>query len=376
MRTFLSIVFSFIIISIAFTQRYESYKELKDTTFQSTSLGYEKDISIVVPKGWDPSLAKRFPVILIFNKENKAVNNYIINTIDYITTNYQMPSCIIISVASPFKYNYAETAYQVSTSSGKAKKNEGFIFDELLPFAEEKLNANSFRMLIGHSRYGFYTTSLFINRIQNLNAVIAFCPFYKQEKINLADSSIHYKPKTDQPVKYYRAGVESDYMEDYTEFERQMNESYINIKGTEFEYTYPDVVPGLAIAPALYDIFHFWAEEQRKYDNKGKFNLAELDEINKNIERHYGENLSLSIGVLNGKAWRFFTRGEYEDAIRAWELLLNEHPSFLDAFMGIVAAQSKVRIDNKKRLSAFRKCVKEANYFTEKEKKELLRELR
>jgi hypothetical protein len=376
MKTLLSVLFSFIIISAAFTQRYESYKKLKDTTFQSSSLGYEKDISIVVPKEWDPSLSKRFPVILIFNKENESINNYIINTIDYITTNSQMPSCIIISVASPFKYNYTETAYQVSTSSGKAKKNEAFIFDELLPFAAEKLKANSFRLLIGHSRYGFYTTSLFVNRIQDLNAVIAFCPSYKQEKINLADSSIHYKPKNDQAVKYYRAGVESDHIEDYEEFERQVDKSYFNIKATEFKYVYPDVVPGLAIAPALYDIFNFWAEEQRKYDNRGKFNPAELAEINKNIELHYGEQMSLSIGVLNGKAWGFFTRGSYEDAIRAWELLLNEHPSFLDAFMGIISAQSEVRIDNKKRLSAFRKCVKEATYFTKKEKKELLRELR
>jgi enterochelin esterase-like enzyme len=374
MRILLSITF-LLVINNAFAQKYESYKKLKDTTFQSSSLGYGKDISIVVPLEWEASIDKKFPVILIFDKQNERSNNYIINTIDYITTNYQMPSCIVISVASTFEYRYKETSYKISTPSGKAKENEQFIFDELLPFAEEELKANAFRLLIGHSRYGYYTSSLFVNRIHDLNAVIALCPFYEQEQVNFADSSIHYKPKNDQPVKYYRAGVESLYMEDYYRLENQVNKNNINIKATEFKHADHNVIPGLAIAPALYDVFHYWAKEQNRYYKNTVFNAKELELIAENTQAHYGEGLRLSIGVLNGVGWGFFGRKEYKSAIQAWELLLKEYPSFADAYWGIIESQKELKIDKQETIRAFKKCLADYDYYTPEEKIEMLKEL-
>jgi len=368
-------LFSLVVIRGIFAQNYESYKKLKDTTFQSNSLGYNKDLSIIVPLEWEPSIAKKFPVILIFDKQNQRSNNYMINTIDYITTNYQMPSCIIISVASDFKYRYKETSYSISTTLGKAKENEQFIFDELLPFAEQELNAGSFRMLIGHSRYGYYTTSLFINRINDLNAVIALCPFYEQKKINFADSTIHYYPKNHQPVKYYRAGIESDYMEDYYQLENQVNKNHINIKGTEFKHADHNVIPGLAIASALYEIFHFWAKEQNKYYSNTVFDAKELELIAENIQNHYGEKMHLSIGVLNGKGWGLFGEKEYKKAIQAWELLLKEYPNFADAYWGIIDAQKELKIDTNATIRAFKKCLADYDYYTPEEKEEMLKEL-
>lgn len=375
MNIFLLVIFSLITMENITAQHYESYQKLKDTTFYSHHLGYAKELSIVVPLEWDTAIAKKFPVILIFDKQNKRSNQYILNTIDYMTTNYQMPSCVVISVASSFEKRYAETVHQPTTSKGKAKENEQFIFDELLPLAEKELRASTFRMLIGHSRYGYYTTSLFINRIKDLSAVIALCPFYQQKGVNWADSVVHYYPNGHQPVKYYRAGIESDYMQDYHHLENQVNRNHINIKGIEFKTADHNVIPGLTIAPALYEVFYFWANQQNLYYSNTHFNAAQLDTIETQIETHYGAKMRLSIGVLNGKGWGLLERKEYQKAIEAWELLLQEYPNFADAYWGIIEAQKELKIDTTSTIRSFKACLDRYNYYTPQEKEEMLKEL-
>ena len=99
-----------------------------------------------------------------------------------------MPSSIIISIESEQKYRYFETLHKISSEKGLAEENEKFIFDELIPLAEKHYNASLFRLFIGHSRYGYFTSSLFFSRIDDLNGVISLSPFFSQKNVDLTDS--------------------------------------------------------------------------------------------------------------------------------------------------------------------------------------------
>lgn len=93
-------------------QNYERYKILKDITLNPTSLGFEKKISVIVPIEWQKKSKNKFPLIIVFDRQNKRSNQYILNTIDYLTSNEQIPSSIIISVESEQRYRYLETQYK------------------------------------------------------------------------------------------------------------------------------------------------------------------------------------------------------------------------------------------------------------------------
>ena len=58
-----------------------------------------------------------------------------------------------------------ETLHRKTNPSGMAEENELFIFNELIPFIEKNYKASKFRVLIGHSRYGYLTTYLFEKRL-------------------------------------------------------------------------------------------------------------------------------------------------------------------------------------------------------------------
>ncbi len=144
-------------------QNYERYKALPDTSISSKYLGFTKNISVTVPLEWQKDLDRDFPLILVFDRQNQRSHNFILHTIDYLTSNEQMPSAVIISVASEQKFRGLETLHKASDTKGLAEENEKFLFEELIPLAEEQYKASPFRLLIVHSCYGYFTTSLIIS---------------------------------------------------------------------------------------------------------------------------------------------------------------------------------------------------------------------
>ena len=180
-KKILILLFLFCSIQL-FSQKYESYKKLTDTTISSLNLGYNKNISVIVPKDWQQNLEKTYPLTIIFDRQNKRSNQFIINTIDYLTINDQMPASIIVSVDSEQMKRTKETLHRKTNPSGMAEENELFIFNELIPFIEKNYKASKFRVLIGHSRYGYLTTYLFEKRLNQLNGIISLSPFFTTQK--------------------------------------------------------------------------------------------------------------------------------------------------------------------------------------------------
>lgn len=366
--------------SSLFAQNYERYKKLNDTIVSSTNLGFEKKISIIVPIEWQKGIKNDFPLIIVFDKQNKRSNNYILNTIDYLTSNEQMPSSIIVSVESEQRYRNIETQYKISDPNGLALENEKFIFEELIPLAEREYKASSFRILIGHSRYGYFTTSLFNSRINDLNGIVSMSPFFIQKNIDLTDSiselnrlSYHYK-------KYYRFGIGNDYPVDFIKMDsiitKNIHNPFLDIKGYRFKEADHNVTPGLLINTALYEIFEDWSAIQSKYISNKQIDLDIKPSLDKEILSNYGVKLNFSIGILNGKGWYFYNEKQYNKAIQAWKILIDSYPNFSETYLYIIKAQIQLRQGYSETVKEFNKSLVNSEFYTEKEKKELEIELR
>lgn len=168
------------------SQGLERYRMLKDTSMVSKSLGYKKHIQITVPVEYQENLPQSFPLVLIFDMQNQRQYQYILKSIDFLTSNEQIPSAVIVGVeAGSGNRRYRETQLKVSDSTGMAEKNEAYIFNELIPLLRGRFKASSFTILVGHSRYGFLTTYLLAKHPNDLNAVVSISPFMQQPGFNL-----------------------------------------------------------------------------------------------------------------------------------------------------------------------------------------------
>lgn len=359
-------------------QEYERYKKLTDTTITSQYLGFNKNITVTVPFEWQKDIDRDFPLIIIFDRQNPRSHNYIINTIDYLTSNEQMPSAVIISVESEQEFRYQETQKKISSDKGLAKENEMFIFQELIPLAEQQFHASSFRLFIGHSRYGYFTSSLLFSRINELNSVISLSPFFTQNNVDLTDSVKTLNNLSFNSTKYYRFGIGNDYPDDFVKMDSAVHllqNSDLNIKGYLFKEADHNVTPGLTIAISLYEIFEKWSNIQNEYFSNDQKDLQIIDSLNKEIVSHYGCSLEFSLGILNGKGWYFYGEKEYDKAIEAWRLLLNSYPNLSEGYLYIIDAQVQLQQDASKTIEEFNRSLARSEIYTDQEKKELIQEL-
>lgn len=378
-KIFLFLLLIGLVTTSLYGQNYERYKKLIDTTLNSKYLGFSKNITITVPIEWQNNISHDFPLIIVFDKQNPRSHNYILNTIDYLTSNEQMPSSILVSIESDEEHRVYETLLKVQSKKGLAYENEQFLFDELIPLLENQYKASSFRVLIGHSRYGYFTTSLLSHRINDLNAVVAISPFFSEDNVNLIDSISELNRKIFSNQKFFRFAIGGDFPNSYYKMDSLIKLQPIpkfNAKGLIFPEADHNVTPGLAIASSLYDIFEYWSKNQNLYLDNKVFDASTLDSLSGNIIAYYGQDLNFSLGVLNGRGWYFYGEEQYENAIKSWELLLTTYPNFSEGFLYILEAQLIMKKDYSETINRFNASVSRSNIYSEKEKDELRQELK
>ncbi len=372
----------------AFGQTFQRYKAPKDTLFSSKYLKYDKEISITLPREYQQNLPNTFPLIVVFDSQNKMSYNYILQTIDYLTSNEQMPASIVVGIKSAQNKRYRETLLKISDTTAFGEENEQFIFDELMPFLKLNYKTNEFKTLIGHSRYGFFTTYLMTKRPNEINAVVALSPFFDQKNVNLVDSVKNNLINKKLPQQlYYRFCVGNDFPNDFKAMQSMLqsennnlnlNKNYnkkFSIKGDNFPQAQHTATPGIMIGQALYEIFEFWKEQQNKYASKQKKTLESFDALNLNVEQHYGTSFPFGMSVMNSEGWYFFNEKKYEKAIEIWKLTSEIYPNFSEIHLQIAKAQKILKITFEKSLKDFELNLSKSTFYTIVEKQELLLEL-
>jgi len=374
MKSIILIITAIVISSSAHGQKYESYKSLTDTLFHSKNLGYGKKISVTVPIEYQNNAKeKSYPFIIVFDSQNQRSYNYILSTIDYLTSNEQMPASVIIGVESTVQNRYKETQLELSDKAAFGSKNEAFIFDELIPYAQNNHQVNKFNMLIGHSRYGYFTSLMLTKRYKELNAVISLSPFMIQKNINLSDSIFNLNTSYSlEKNLYYRFGIGNDYPENFEELNSKLDKKSVeskktNFKGTLFIEADHNVTPGLTIGTALYEVFEFWSKQQNIYINNDYKDLSSIQTLSDRITNHYGAPLKFSIGTLNGKGWSFYNEKEYLSAIKAWKKMVQEYPNFSEGYLHIIQAQKDLKQDYSETLKQLKNSLQTTEFYSKEE---------
>jgi len=82
-KTFFSFFITIFLSQILFGQEYNVYKSKIDTAFVSSYLGYEKKFSFIFPVDWQINHQKKYPLFMVFDKQNIRSNINILNILTY-----------------------------------------------------------------------------------------------------------------------------------------------------------------------------------------------------------------------------------------------------------------------------------------------------
>lgn len=372
---------------MAFAQTASDYYQPPlDTILSSKFLHEQRPISVILPKSFNKGKATKFPLVIVFDRQNQRIFRQTFETINYLVSFDEMPEAIIIGISTE---NNQKRIYETSLKSSLEKATgENFIrflYEELIPWAEAELNCGSNRIFIGHSRFGYFSSYLLTSQLTALTGVISLSPFFKEPNVNLVDSLKSRLLTTRLPHTVYYRFITGDSITDTKDY--LLMDSFLvtakpttnfNWKGTAFYNAKHMAVPGLGVMPSLVEIFDFWSDEMTKVlQSEQPFTTEVYKRFTNRMKSHYGDGIGLGLSVLNGIGYKFYNNQQYEYARAAWQALLQEYPMFSYAYVSI--AKSYAKEGNKKAAAEmYRKARQELSdntFYNKEQSLEILHEI-
>ena len=361
---YLNLLLFFFTTSLFGQAESEYYFQGKDSIIYSNILKENRKITICLPKTYNKEKSTKFPVIFVFDRQNNRIFRQIFETINYLVSFDEVPESIIIGISSENNYKrFLETSLKISNKDAKGEEMEKFLFEELVQLLEKNYNASKIRTFIGHSRFGYFTSYLLSERINEITSVISISPFYLQENVNLVDSLQLKLSKSELKHSIYYRFITGDPFTDTKDYDIMQSflknskiSSKFNWKGIEFPNVEHMAVPSLALPTSMIDVFDYWSLEVTKI-RRSKTPLTEKKymDFKTDMKNHYGFEIGIGLAVLNGIAYQYYNEEKYQDAIVVWNLLLKEYPMFTYANISISNAYFKLN-DKKKAISYLEKA--------------------
>ncbi|HEX8504145.1 MAG TPA: hypothetical protein VF630_02170, partial [Hymenobacter sp.] len=78
----------------------EYYRSPLDTTLYSKSLAQVRKLTVILPTTFNVTRKTKYPLIIVFDRQNRGIFRQTVESIDYLTRFDAMPEAIIIGVTS------------------------------------------------------------------------------------------------------------------------------------------------------------------------------------------------------------------------------------------------------------------------------------
>lgn len=374
-------------------QEYSLYSNDK-LSIESEYLQATIELNLHLPET-QPFSAKatKYPITIIFDSQHDRTYPIMINSIDLLTSETQIPETIIVGVPFNFQNRLYFTSSQKreNDSISGIERMELFLFNELIPKLQNNYKGNDYISLIGHSRTGFLVNYLAFRKPSQINLAVSLSGFFNDEPLSLNTYYNFLSDATNFPNKfnyYYTAGTsleESTYLVQFKNLDSLLNNESIseNVKIEFSETKNANHITNywVSLPPILIDVFSdynsildSWFHDKLKtenIDNPVQQFEADLEQASLSIGTALNPNLthiySLASLFINDKK-------DYKTAIEFFELGLRYFPDYLDFYVDIIEC-SKVLNDMKKvnhYKSFLRNKTIENSHLNSSEKEELL----
>lgn len=152
-------------------------------------------LDFFIPRETELAPARQFPVIYLFDSQNRSNYQYNLQTIDYLTGFGNMPPAVLVGVAFPAAVRTPWTL--PSAQKGKADSLLSYLLGPLRQKLSSFCQLTDFNLLIGHSRTAMLSSYALAAFPEKVHAVIAssnsFFDFNNQEQQKLFEKYIEEK---------------------------------------------------------------------------------------------------------------------------------------------------------------------------------------
>lgn len=164
-------VLLFFFLTITASAQYQSLQAPKTRTAYANQLNDSVSYEFILPKIASLSAETKWPVYVVFDRQNKMGYSNTLHAIDYLFFNAAIPDGIVIGISLPSdERRYHWTSHEAT--EGKADAFLSFVLDELPKWENMDLD-NRFLTLVGHSRTAMFATYALFKRPERIHAVFA-----------------------------------------------------------------------------------------------------------------------------------------------------------------------------------------------------------
>lgn len=372
-------------------QAFHALENGLDLTLESKYLGHELRFSLYLPKSRKVSDSLKYPVAIVFDRQNERTSNFTVQTIDYLTASFSIPEFIVVTIEQRNRF-FETSVTMTEKGSGGIDLFLDCILTEMDSLLKAKFRANDYKLLIGHSRTAFlsiYALAKFPNRI---NACLANSPFFVEPAINSKVDLIKDLEASMQQSagnRYLSFSVGDSVKDPHYGF---YNPAFERLKGINFQekfhwnskmHPFADhyTVVGLHSSAALAWIYHEYARVLDNFiamNNKSSCNVEWLKAQMETVSAHYGASFAPNLVHINSIASYFAQENQQQRAIEILEYGLSNYPKDADlyAFIGSLYKDLGEKEKAAKFLKKALAFIDLSPWYSSIEKKELSQELK
>lgn len=258
------VVFQFLTTQIN-GQRLQQFRPVIHYRVFVPSMKDSLQLEFFIPREAELAPARQYPVVFLFDSQNRSNYQYNLQTIDYLTGFGNMPPAVLVGVGFPPAVRTPWTL--PATQKGKADSLLSYLLGPLRKKLSSYCQLADFNLLIGHSRTAMLSSYALAAFPDKVNAVIAssnsFFDFNNQEQQKQFEKYIDEKRQVPGHPQYFYFSSGTMANGDVHDTSVSKLNRYMTAQQfpAEFHWNYYQektphmTVPGMTTGRALNDLF-------------------------------------------------------------------------------------------------------------------------
>ncbi|MCK4696320.1 MAG: alpha/beta hydrolase, partial [Candidatus Cloacimonetes bacterium] len=300
-------------------------------TIKSEVLDEERQMLVYLPAGYEGATTE-YPVLYLLDGGYHF--HHVTGIVQFLSSQGLMPQLIVVAIKNVDRNrDFLPTHIERVPTSGGAEKFLAFITDELIPYIESNFRTQPYRILVGHSYGGVFSTYTFLEKPDTFNSYITISPYlHWDEQLLVKQAETALKPGYSKNKCFYMTlGDEPPYI--------PAIEKFISIIETEspdkLEFTYVQMIeethgsiPHLSIYHGLENIYSDWVLPKEKYEE----DLTAIDNHYKYISEKYNYDIQTPEYVINFLGYNYLIKEEIEKAIEVFQENIKRFPESANVY--------------------------------------------
>ena len=307
---------------------------------KSEVLDEERQMLVYLPAGYEDASTK-YPVLYLLDGGYHF--HHVTGIVQFLSSQGLMPQLIVVAIKNVDRNrDFLPTNVERVPTSGGAEKFLAFITDELIPYIESNFRTQPYRILVGHSYGGVFTTYTFLEKPDTFDSYITISPYlHWDEELLVKQAETALRPDYGKNKCFYMTlGDEPSYIPTI--------EKFISIIETEspdkLELTYVQMkeethnsIPHLSIYHGLENIYSDWVLPKEKYEE----DLTAIDNHYKYISEKYNYDIQTPEYVINFLGYNYLIKEEIEKAIEVFQENIKRFPESANVYDSLGEAYEK-----------------------------------